>query len=31
MTHTNAYSFTFTFCWNRFNGFGFFGVEKRQA
>ena len=31
MTHAAAHSFTFTFCWTRFSGFGYFGVEKSAA
>lgn len=31
MTHSNAHSFMFTFGWARFNGFGYFGVEKTAA
>jgi len=31
MSHTYACSFTFSFGWARFCGFGFFGVDKRQA
>ena len=31
MTHTCACNFTFTFGWNRFCGFGFFGAAKKRA
>ena len=31
MTHACAHSFTFTYGWNRFYGFGFFGVAKKRA
>lgn len=29
MTHWNAHNFMFTFSWNRFSGFGYFGMEKK--
>lgn len=28
---SHARSFTFTFGWTRFTGFGYFGLEKRGA
>ena len=28
MTHRNAHNFMFPFGWNRFYGFGCFGMEK---
>lgn len=31
MTRSYAHSFTFTFGWTRFSGFGCFGVFKRGA
>ena len=31
MAHTNAHNFTYSFGWNRFYGFGFFGVETQRA
>lgn len=31
MSLSHAHSFTFTFGWTRFNGFGSFGMVKRGA
>ena len=31
MTLSCAHSFTFTYGWTRFSGFGYFGMEKRGA
>ena len=31
MTHSNAHSFTFTYGWTRFSGFGYFGMKKSAA
>lgn len=31
MAHTNAHNELFFFGWNRFYGFGYFGVEKQRA
>jgi hypothetical protein len=31
MAHIFAHSFTITFGWDRFCGFGFFGVVKKRA
>ena len=28
MAHRNAHNFMFTYGWNRFRGFGYFGMEK---
>lgn len=31
MTHISAHNSLFFFGWNRFSGFGYFGVEKQRA
>ncbi len=31
MALSAAHSFTFTYGWTRFSGFGYFGMEKRGA
>lgn len=31
MALSTVHSFTFTYGWTRFSGFGYFGMEKRGA